>query len=192
MNDERALIVRAVGGERLALDQLASAHRPTVLRIARHILGDPAMAEDATQDVFVRLQLALPGFRGDAELGTWLYRITLNICRDHLRRQRSRKWAAPSRSDDETGETERVASGLDPDPAASLDAERARRFVRAAIARLPDDQREAVLLRYVSDLSYAEIAQITSTPPGTVASRIYRALRKLGEDLLPRHLELIK
>jgi DNA-directed RNA polymerase specialized sigma24 family protein len=62
VNDEHALIARAVGGERLALDQLASTHRPAVLRIARHILGDPAQAEDATQDVFVRLQVALPGF----------------------------------------------------------------------------------------------------------------------------------
>lgn len=187
MNDEHALIARAVGGERLALDQLASAHRPAVLRIARHILGDSAQAEDATQDVFVRLQVALPGFRGDAELSTWLYRITLNVCRDLLRRQRTAKWGALDTPADQAPE-----AGTEEHPDRRLDAERARQFVRAAVARLPGDQREAVLLRYVSDLSYAEIARITSSPPGTVSSRIYRALRRLGEDLSPRHLELTK
>lgn len=186
MSTERALIARAVAGEPLALDQLAASHRPAVLRVARHLLGDPAVAEDVTQDVFVRLQLSLPGFRGDAELSTWMYRITLNLCRDHQRKARRSKVDG---RDLDTALTH--APRVDDRREEAIDAERRRDIVRAAIDRLPDDQKEVVLLRYLSDLSYADIARITATPQGTVASRVFRALKRLGQDLEPRHLELI-
>ena len=66
------------------------------------------------------------------------------------------------------------------------------RLVRAAIATLPDGLRETLILRFVSDLSYAEIARVTGTPEGTVASRIYRALDRLGSQLEPKHLEIMR
>lgn len=184
MTDDHDLVARAVRGEPGALNALAAAHRPAVVRIARHILGDPSTAEDVTQDVFVRLQASLPGFRGDAELGTWLYRVTLNLCRDHYRR-RKRRPSVP------------ISQGAGPEPRVdaaaetALDAERTRLAVRAALDRLPDELKEAVLLRYISDLSYAEIARVTAVPAGTVASRIYRGLKRLAEELEPRHLELL-
>ena len=187
MNDERALIARAAAGERDALHALATAHRPTVLRTASHILGDSEMAEDVTQDVFIRLQSSLPGFRGEAELSTWLYRVTLNLCRDYLKKRRFRTV--------EVGEarpTEGSPLRVVEHPDERVDAERTRTAVRAAIDRLPDDQREAVMLRYISDLSYAEIARITATPLGTVASRVFRALKRLGSDLEARHPEVIR
>lgn len=184
MTQERALIVRAVAGEPEAQNQLASIHRPVVLRTARHILGDDALAEDVTQDVFMRLQSALPGFRGESELGTWLYRVTLNRCRDQLRRRRhvalDAAGAAPPRE-----------LRVETDPLHIIDTQRIREAVRSAIDRLPPDQKEAVVLRYLSDLSYAEIARTTSTPQGTVASRVFRALKALGADLEARRLELI-
>ncbi len=185
MTDDRALIARAQRGEPEALDALARAHRPDVVRIARHILGDRAAADDVAQDAFVRLQVSLPGFRGDAELSTWLYRVTLNLCRDHLRKCRAR------RLDDQDPETAAARQGFVERPVESLDAERTRKAVRAAIDRLPDDQKEVVVLRFVSDLSYAEIARITATPQGTISSRLFRALKRLGRDLEPHHLELM-
>jgi RNA polymerase sigma-70 factor (ECF subfamily) len=185
VTDERALVARAQRGEPEALEALARAHRPAVLRIARHILGDPERAEDVTQDAFVRLQVSLPGFRGDAELSTWLYRVTLNLCRDHMRRRRA------DRLDDRDVETAAARAGVVERLDTALDAERTREVVRAAIDRLPDDQKEVVVLRFISDLSYADIARITATPQGTVSSRMFRALKRLGRELEPHHLELI-
>lgn len=187
MTEERALIARAVEGEPAALDRLASLHRPAVLRTARHILGDPEAAEDVAQEALLRLHASLPGFRGDAELSTWLYRVTLNLCRDQLRRRRHLSLDAP-------GPEARSARGarVSPDPDRRLDRERARAVVRAALERLPEEQREAVTLRYLHDLPYDEIARATGAPPGTVASRVFRALKRLGEELDPRTLELIR
>lgn len=183
MTEERAWIERAAAGEREAFGRLVARHRDTVVRTARHILGDAELAEDVAQDAFIRLQAALPGFRGDAELGTWLYRVTLNRCRDHLRSRRL------SRLDD----VDEASLGADPgeDPVERLHATRRAELVRAAIARLPEEQKEAVSLRYLSDLSYAEIARRTRTPLGTVASRVFRALKRIGQEMESQHLELM-
>ena len=185
MSEERALIRRAAGGEPGALEALAIAHRPIVLRTAQQLLADRDLAEDVTQDVFVRLQAALPGFRGDAALSTWLHRVTVNVCRDHLRRARGRTAELQDLTDDE-----RLRVHEHPDR--SVDVERARTAVREAIARLPDDQREAVMLRYIMDLPYEEISRITATPLGTVASRVFRALARIGQDLEDKHLEVVQ
>lgn len=184
--DEHALIARAVDGEADALNALAAAHRPAVVRTATHVLGDAEAAEDVAQDVLARMGTALAGFRGDAELGTWLYRMTVNRCKDVLRRRRHLSMDGG----DGAGRAARLVS-VEPDPGGAVDAERRRRAVRAAIARLPEEQREVVTLRYLSDLSYAEIARVTRLPHGTVATRVFRGLARLGRDLESRHLELL-
>lgn len=187
MTEEHALIARAAGGDTDAVGALVVAHRPTVVRIARHLLGDAAAAEDVAQEAFVRLQAALPGFRGDAALSTWLYRVTLNLCRDHLRRGRRRRDDVDL---DAIGDAPAAAVAAHADR--DIDLQRLRRRVRAAIDQLPDEQREAVLLRYMEELPYHEIARLTDTPQGTVASRVFRALERLGRELGPRQLEVVK
>lgn len=183
---EREWVRRVVAGDREALDRLADLHRPGALRIARAVLGDSDAAEDVAQEVLVRLATALPGFRGDAELGTWLYRVTLNACRDHLRRGHRRSGEVSL----ETAAAEPSLSHT-PDPADAVTAERLRDALRTALDRLPAEQREAVSLRYLSELSYDEIARITDAPLGTVASRVFRGLKRLGTDLEPRRMELL-
>jgi RNA polymerase sigma-70 factor (ECF subfamily) len=187
VSEEGALIARAVDGEAEAWDVLVSRHRPTVLRTARHVLGDLEAAEDATQDVFVRVHSSLARFRGDADLGTWLYRVTLNVCRDRLRRLRRQ----PNEVDIER-QAARPELSVEPRPDESVDRHRARDAVRQAVGRLPAEQRDAVLMRFMDDLPYDEIARISGVPPGTVASRVFRALERLGRDLEPRHLEVMK
>jgi RNA polymerase sigma-70 factor (ECF subfamily) len=187
VSEDRALIDRATGGEADALDALARKHRPAVRRTALAVLGDEDAAEDVAQDAMIRMQASLPGFRGEAELGTWLYRVTLNLCQDHLRRTRRRRGDVPLHDAPSSPAFRREER-----PDETVDRERARAAVRAALAALPEDQREVLTLRYMADLSYAEIARITATPQGTVASRVFRALVRLGQDLEPRHLEVIK
>lgn len=187
MTDEQAWVARAARGEGEAMDRLAQTHRPAACRLALALLGDRDAAEDVAQDVLVRLTAALPGFRGDAELSTWIYRVTLNLCRDHLRRKRRRAADVPLEAADDEPALSTVES-----PDAALDTARMRDHVRTAIGRLPEDQREAITLRYVAELSYREIARATGTPQGTVASRVFRALKRLGRDLEPRYLEMLK
>lgn len=185
MTGEQSLIDRAVRGDGSAMEEILAIHRPVALRVARALL-DERDAEDVTQEVMVRLATALPGFRGDAALRTWVYRVALNLSRDQLRweRRRPRVDLDSARRDD--------ALVTAPDPDRSIATERLRTALEAAIQRLPSGQREAVTLRYISDLSYEEISRMTDTPLGTVASRVFRALKRLGNDLDPKHLEVLK
>lgn len=184
MRARSVLVERAARGERDALEALVAAHRAEVLRTARHVLGDASAAEDVAQEACLRLQTSLADFRGEAEVGTWLYRVTLNLCRDHLRRVRRR----PDHVDvAEAGPA--PALRVEPTVERSLDAARTRATVRAALDRLPAEQKEAVVLRFLDDLPYAEIARRTGAPPGTVASRVFRGLERLGRDLAPRPSE---
>lgn len=183
---QRELIDRAVRGEPDAIEQLAAEYRPIARRTAMGLLGDATAADDVAQEAMIRLQASLPGFRGDADLGTWLHRVALNLSYDHLRRVRRRQTDVP------ISEARETADPRTTDPHREVDSERAREALRAAIATLPDGLRETLILRFVSDLSYAEIARVTGTPEGTVASRIYRALDRLGSQLEPKHLEIMR
>lgn len=186
MTTDAALLARASRGDPEALDTLIRIERPAAVRLAGHLLGDEAAAQDIAQDVMVRLEAALPGFRGDAAVSTWVYRVTLNLCTDHQRRIRRRRHDVDIDAPDQQG-----ALAVHPDREHDLDVHRAREAVRAAVAALPDEQREAVVLRFLEGLPYAEIARLTNTPQGTVASRVFRALERLGREIEPRHLEIV-
>lgn len=169
------------------LNGLVAAHRADAYRLARAVLGDPDAAEDVAQDVSVRLTAALPGFERGADLNGWVYRVTMNRCRDLLRHGRRR--AADIRVD-VAGDHPGLAS--ETDPGRMVDAEWARAAVTRAMERLSEEHQQVLTLRYVAGLPYAEIARITSTPQGTVASRVFRALRMLGDHLDRRHLEVLE
>ncbi len=174
-------------GETEALNSLATTFRPVIYRIAKGLLGDPDGAEDVAQDVLVRLTAALPGFRSETDLNPWIYRVTVNRCRDQLRRRVRR--SRDVRVEDVASSRDLVTEER---PEIALDLERAHAAVTEAMDRLPDEQREVLTLRYLAGLPYSEIARVTSTAQGTIASRVFRALRRLGDELDPRHLEVLK
>lgn len=186
MSGRGDLIERAALGEADAFAELAAEYRPLAQRTALSLLGDRDAAEDVAQEAMIRLQSSLAGFRGEAELGSWLHRITLNLSYDHLRLARRRREEVSLR------EARSAAEPAGEDPHRRLDTERARLALHDALDRLSEDQREVLVLRFVSDLSYAEIARITGAPEGTIASRIYRALARLGTELEPKHLEIVQ
>ncbi|MGE0438915.1 MAG: RNA polymerase sigma factor [Gemmatimonadales bacterium] len=187
MSNDRALVDRAVGGDAGALESLVVEHRRTALRIATAILGDADLAEDVAQDVMLRMTAALPGFIEGGDLDGWVYRVTVNRSRDHLRGRRRRAGDIPA--DSAVGHP---ALASDPRPDAEVDVERARAAMDEALTRLPADQREMIRLRYQVGLAYAEIARVTDTSPGTVASRIFRALKRLGGSVDRHHLEVLE
>jgi RNA polymerase sigma-70 factor (ECF subfamily) len=137
------------------------------------MVGSREEAMDLTQEAFIKAWQALPAWEPQAQFHTWLFRIASNTALDALRRRRTVEWAA---LDDDF---DRAADG--PDPQAQLESKRRLMAMDAALARLPAEQREAILLREVEDLSYAEIAAATGVNEGTVKSRLARARAALYE-----------
>lgn len=144
--------------------------------LARSMLRNRAEADDVVADALVRIHRAGPGFRGERGLKTWTLRIVANLCRDRLRR---RKFDGGS-IDDLSPTAE---AGLAVDPIADWDESLDRQVVadelERAIARLPADQREVVVLRFRNGLSIAEVVETLGIPEGTVKSRVGRALAAL-------------
>ncbi len=167
------LLRRSAEGDEDAFRRLVERHEGRVYRLALHLLGDPVAAEEAAQEAFIRLYRSLDSLRGEARLSTWLHRVTVNLCRDEQRRLKR----AARYTDLEAAAPRLVVLGSETD---DLEREQMNRRIRAALDRLPEHQKEAIVLRYLSELSYAEISEATGASPNTVASRVYRGLRQLG------------
>ena len=159
---EAGLLAGCHRGEPEAQRQVYERYRDRVYSIALHFLrGDEAAAGDVTQQSFIKAFRAAPGFRREARLGTWLYRIVANTCLDELRRRRRFRLFG-----DLPDHLHPASHTPDPDDQPE---------VLAAVGRLSPPLRLTVLLRYYDDLSYAEIAEALDCTPGTVASRLNRA-----------------
>lgn len=178
-------LVRAVQrGEPGAMDALIRATYTGVYALCRRLLGDPADAADATQEVYVRVVRSVLGFRGDAAFGTWLHRVTLNVCATALRRRgdvRARGQVAGSAAFAAPGSADVLASPDDTEErVAALD--QARR-VAGAIAGLPAAARAVVVLRDVQGLSTKEAAAMLGISESAVKVRLHRAHAKLREQV---------
>ena len=160
------LVARTARGELVAFEQLVDRHRPVVVRVAARIVGS-GEAEDVSQDAFLRAFHRLHHFRGDAPFRSWLLRITHNAALDHLGRRR------PEPVDPETLET--AEQSLSRQPAERLEVrERIERLERK-LRGLSPQHRTVLVLRDAEGLSYAEIADMTDTPIGSVKGRLHRA-----------------
>ncbi len=166
--------------EDAAFEALVREHQHRVYSFCLRMLGEPEEALDVSQDVFLSVHRHLGTFRGEARLGTWLYRIARNHCLNrltYLRRRgrgRSEAWGE--------AQEQALAGALDgprrPDEALEARAEQAR--VQRAIAALDDEQRLLVVLRDLEGLSYQELVEVTELPEGTVKSRLHRARERLA------------
>lgn len=154
---------------------LIAAQQAQVAQLARRLLGWSPDVADVVQDVFVAALEQWPRFRGEAAVGTWLYRITVNECRRWRRRKRLRVVRA---LDFVTGQAREA--GQSPDAAA---ADEVARRVQAAVRALPQKYREVVVLRYLEELSVDEIGGILGIKRNAVETRLSRARRRLGEHL---------
>lgn len=182
MNDDKRLVTRAQAGDARAFEVLVNRHAPLVYNLALRLVNDPHEAEDLAQDALVRAWRALPGFRADARFSTWLYRIVMNVCFDRLPRLAGELAAL----DMETDDMRTLADDAQELDAAVLSAELSAHLNRA-IEALPDGFRLVLSLRYLQELSYAEIAAVTGLQEGTVKSGIHRARGQLKAALLEYH-----
>ncbi|NJD17818.1 MAG: sigma-70 family RNA polymerase sigma factor [Gemmatimonadetes bacterium] len=170
---DEALVRRARDGEEAALSALVKRHTDAVYRVALAIAGDPDLAQDVSQEAFVKAFRGLGGFRGDASFRTWLLTIAANAARGALRRQGRRREmdleSAPPMASEARG----------PDQDAELSAEAAR--AREALLRLPEKQRLSIQLRVDEGLSFREIAEVIGSTEGAARVNYFHGIRKLRE-----------
>lgn len=174
MMEEKDLICRAARGDAEAFRQLVEAYQTPAYRLAARMCG-PDSAEDVTQEAFLAAWRALPEFRGDCRFSTWLYRLVSNAAIDCLRREKKHR---------DTGDVDDLELP-DGGPSPQEQAERSdtRDAVRRALDRLSPEHRQVLLLRFMQELDYGEIARALDVSEGTVKSRINRAKSKLREVL---------
>jgi RNA polymerase sigma-70 factor, ECF subfamily len=173
VEDDVALVRRAAAGARPAFAELVRRHQGKVRGLLLRLCGDRTLADDLAQEVFLRAYRGLCGFEGRASFGTWLYRISYNAYLNH--NTRVRKFSSlPEGYDTATAAPEDALSA----PRADL-----RRDLEGAVAQLPERYRGVVVLYYLQDLSYPEIAEILELPLGTVKTHLHRAKRLLRTRL---------
>ncbi|MFI7586003.1 RNA polymerase sigma factor SigM [Spongisporangium articulatum] len=168
-DDDRQLLAAHLAGDPDAFTELVTRYRDRLWAVALRTTGDREEALDALQDAMVSALRAAGGFRGDSAVSTWLHRIVVNASLDRLRRRAVRPTVP---LDDGRGGFERVADV--PTRVDEAVATTARLDVRAALARLPEDQRVAIVLVDLEDLPVAEVAALLDVPEGTVKSRCAR------------------
>lgn len=175
--DEGKLIARLQRRDEAAFTELVREFQDRVFGLTLRMLGDRAEAEDVAQEVFITVFKSIDGFRGDARLGTWLYRIAANHCKNRLkylgRRARSRQREFTEGVHD--AEPGRRPLGAFAGPEALAEGRQMERLVHHALEDLPDDQRALVILRDIENLPYDEIREISGLAEGTVKSRLHRA-----------------
>jgi len=171
--NEAELLTRVVSGDREAFDAVMRVHQDRVFSVCLRILGDREKALDATQDTFLTVFRKAGQFQGRSAVGTWIYRIAVNTCYDQLRRAQRRP-------------LDSLPDHVDPsDPSAeeAIESAAVRPEIEGALAQLPADFRNAVILSDLEGLSLPEVAEILGVPIGTVKSRVFR-----GRRLLAKHL----
>lgn len=172
---DAGLVEVCLAGRRAAFDLLVTRHRRAVYQICYRFVNNHEDASDLSQDAFVRAYKGLAKFKGQAAFGTWLYRISVNVCLN-------RRALRPTPLEPLVGDRFVDASGVDPCDELVRNERAAQ--VRLAIATLPPKQRATVLLRVYQDLPHEQIAQILGSSVGAVKANFFHALGKLRKDLL--------
>ena len=189
VDPDAELVARAAAGDAKAFEWLVVKYQRRVERLIARMVRDVDLVQDIAQESFIRAYRALPQFRGDAQFYTWLYRIAVNTAKktlSELRRDPLIPEAARAGADDgdETSGPENEPS-TDDTPETELAAKEIARVVNEAMDALPDDLRQAVVLREIDGLSYEEIATVMDCPIGTVRSRIFRAREAISARIRP-------
>jgi RNA polymerase sigma-70 factor (ECF subfamily) len=171
---EEALVERCRRGELGAFEEMYRQHAPRLYSLAHRMLGNQADAEDAVQDTFLAVHKRLDGFRGEAALGTWLYRLAVNQCLDRMRSRAGRE----AQATDSLDEPDRPWQ-----PAVRADRPAERLDLRRAIARLPEGSRSVFVLHDVEGLEHREIGKLLGISEGTSKSQLHKARLRLREML---------
>lgn len=182
-DEESILIKKAVKGDENAFESLLLDNQRGVYNLALKLLKNREDALDVSQEVFFKAYTKLSSFKFECRLSVWLYRMTYNKCMDVLRKQSARQETSLSYENENQEETTIDIPDFSYDPAVRFESQETRELLRTEIDNLPDEMRAALIMREYNGMSYAEIAEATSSQEGTVKSRISRARKKLAEKL---------
>jgi RNA polymerase sigma-70 factor (ECF subfamily) len=188
---DEALMLAYRSGEVRAFEELTRRHRAAVFNFILRLVNERARAEDLLQETWLKVVRTAPSYEKKAKFTTWLFTIARNLCVDSMRREKYRKadsLDATDASDDASPRSERVAGeSASPDRAAY--AATLRPKLEAALAALPDEQREVFVLREYAGIPFKEIADVTGVPENTVKSRMRYALESLRKQLTALGIE---
>jgi len=178
LDDDFSLIKRFIDGEELVFNELLKRHKEKIRNIIYLTLSNTDGVDDIAQEVFITVYRHLKSFRFESQFTTWLYRITINKCKDHLRKKNIRSIFLPLRDEEPVFESINEDTDI-------------KHIVRNAISTLPDKLRIPLVLKDLDGFSYQEIADTMECEIGTVKSRIFRARESLKKILRPLEKELM-
>jgi len=177
---DEELVEACLTGDSSAFDVLVGRWDRKIQGAIYRVLGSEDEARDLSQEAFFKAYRGLGSFKREARFSSWLYQIALNLCRDRLRRRRGRTMVS-------LDELDEGGAQLSASPPSALDLVETRdlqRTVAAAVAGLPEEQREVIVLKEYQGLTFLEIAEILDVPISTVKTRLYRGLGHLRERLV--------
>ena len=178
LDDDFSLIKRFIDGDEFVFSELLKRHKEKVRNIIYLTLSNADGVDDIAQEVFITVYRHLKNFRFESQFTTWLYRITINKCKDHLRKKNIRSIFLPLKDEEPVFESINEDTDI-------------KHIVRNAIATLPDKLRIPLVLKDLEGFSYQEIADTMECEIGTVKSRIFRAREALKKILKPLEKELM-
>jgi len=187
---ERSLLRRLRDRDERAFRELLESHRDRVFNITFRMLGNRHEAEDVAQEVFISVFKTIDSFREESKFSTWLYRVTVNHCKNRIKYLARRHDKNRDELDDATetdGANGAIAAPAPRSPERALEGVQMEKLLQEAIADLDEEHRAVVILRDVEDLSIEEICKILDIPDGTAKSRLHRARKELRKKL-QRHV----
>jgi RNA polymerase sigma-70 factor, ECF subfamily len=177
------LVERALAGDQDACRLLVTRHERSVHNLVARMLRNPALAQDITQDVFIRAFRHLASYDPAHKFSNWILRIARNAAIDAIRR-REPEWVPLEADDGHVSPADTIPAPAGEDGARRLERQEAARALEAALGRLRPEYREIIILRYHEDLSYDEIVEVTGLPLGTVKSFLHRARAEMAAQML--------
>ncbi|MDZ7370996.1 MAG: RNA polymerase sigma factor [candidate division KSB1 bacterium] len=188
--DHQELILAGKQGDESALTQLIELYAPFVHRLIFSIVRDDSVVEDLAQDAFIKMLTAIENYEFRAPFKSWLTRIAVNVCRDHLRKKKVRSIINFFKVNEETNEEQSFMDEA-PNPVMLLEKDERKKILLRAMERLPASSRMILVLRELNQLSYEEIAAALGWKMGTVKSRLFRARQELLQELAPYREDLL-
>jgi RNA polymerase sigma-70 factor, ECF subfamily len=185
--DDQALISRCRAGDRGAFKELVQRYQRRIYGIAQGMLHSKEDAMDVTQEVFIRVHMYMSHFKGTSSFYTWLYRIAVNLCIDHLRKEGKLQTVDYDDSvahdyGEDPGEL--LPKTLDMNPGSALDRKETSALINKALQTLSPNHRAVLLMREVEGLSYTEMAEIMQCNKGTIMSRLFNARKRMQDALV--------
>jgi RNA polymerase sigma-70 factor (ECF subfamily) len=183
LNEESTLVERIRNGDMNSFREIVDRYKGVVLAVVHDMTNDRHETEDLLQDVFLKVYKNMRSFRGDAKVSTWIYRIAMNTCYDHVTKRSHRSMKPADMLDDHVQTAPMFHSFAGADPERRAASGMVQEHIERAIKTLSPRERSVFVLRHYHDLPLKEIASVLRISEGTVKSMLSRALERLKKEL---------